>query len=48
MKVYIGQIKPTLGNVEKNLNILLEVIDKAIAEKNDIVVFPELSLVSYK
>ena len=33
MKVYIGQIKPTLGNVEKNLNIMLEVIDKAIANK---------------
>lgn len=47
MKVYIGQIKPTLGNVEKNLNMMLEVIDKAIAEKNDIVVFPELSLTGY-
>ena len=47
MKVYIGQIKPTLGNVERNLNIMLEVIDKAIAEKNDIVVFPELSLTGY-
>ena len=26
---------------------MLEVIDKAIAEKNDIVVFPELSLTGY-
>lgn len=47
MKVYIGQIKPTLGNVEKNLNMMLEVIDRAIAEKNDIVVFPELALTGY-
>lgn len=47
MKVHIGQIKPTLGNVEKNLNMMLEVIDKAIAEKNDVVVFPELSLTGY-
>lgn len=47
MKVYIGQIKPTLGNVEKNLNMMLEVIEKAIAEKNDVVVFPELSLTGY-
>lgn len=47
MKVYIGQIKPTLGNIEKNLNMMLEVIDRAIAEKNDIVIFPELSLTGY-
>ena len=47
MKVYIGQIKPTLGNVEKNLNMMLEVIEKAIAEKNDVVVFPELALTGY-
>ena len=47
MKVYIGQIKPTLGNVEKNLNMMLEVIDRAITEKNDIVIFPELSLTGY-
>ena len=31
MKVYIGQIKPTLGNVEKHLNMMLVVIEKAIA-----------------
>lgn len=47
MKIYIGQIKPTLGNIEKNLNMMLEVIDRAIAEKNDIVIFPELSLTGY-
>lgn len=47
MKVYIGQIKPTLGNVEKNLNMMLEVIEKAIEKKSDIVVFPELSLTGY-
>ena len=47
MKVYIGQIKPTLGNIEKNLNMMLEVIDRAITEKNDIVIFPELSLTGY-
>lgn len=47
MKVYIGQIKPTLGNMEKNLNMMLEVIEKAIEEKSDIVVFPELSLTGY-
>lgn len=47
MKVYIGQIKPTLGNMEKNLNMMLEEIEKAIGEKSDIVVFPELSLTGY-
>lgn len=47
MKVYIGQIKPTLGNVEKNLNMMLETVDRAIEEKSDIVIFPELSLTGY-
>ncbi|WP_300391179.1 nitrilase-related carbon-nitrogen hydrolase [Fusobacterium sp.] len=47
MKVYMGQIKPTLGNVEKNLEMMVEHIDRAIEEKSDIIVFPELSLTGY-
>ncbi|WP_291259519.1 nitrilase-related carbon-nitrogen hydrolase [Fusobacterium sp.] len=47
MKVYMGQMKPTLGNVEKNLEMMIEHIDRAIEEKSDIVVFPELSLTGY-
>lgn len=47
MKVHIEQMKPTLGNVEKNLEMMVKAIDRAIAEKNDIIVFPELSLTGY-
>lgn len=44
MKLYIKQIKPVLGNREKNLDIMIQSIDDAIAQKKEIIVFPELSL----
>ncbi len=46
-KVSVAQISPVLGDIEKNLKIHLKYIDKAIAKKADIVVFPELSLTGY-
>lgn len=47
MKISLAQIKPTLGNVKKNLELMTVNIDKAIGEGADIVVFPELSLTGY-
>lgn len=47
MKVFISQIKPTLGNVTKNLDMMVESIEKQIEAKSDIIVFPELSLTGY-
>ena len=47
IKVNIAQIKPTLGNVNKNLEIMIKNIEKAISENADLVVFPELSLTGY-
>ncbi|MBZ4683358.1 MAG: hypothetical protein PWP46_1736 [Fusobacteriaceae bacterium] len=47
LKVALAQIKPYLGDVEKNIKILQENIEKAISEKADIIVFPELSLTGY-
>ena len=44
MKLYLDQTKPLLGNVEKNLEIMLEAVEKAIAGGYDLIVFPELSL----
>lgn len=44
MKLHIKQIKPILGNKEKNLAIMVQSIDDAIAKKREIIVFPELSL----
>lgn len=47
IKVCLAQIKPTLGNVKKNLEIMCSNIEKAISEENNVIVFPELSLTGY-
>ena len=44
MKVLISQMKPYLGDVEKNLKKMLEITKRAIDEKCSVVVFPELAL----
>jgi len=46
-KVSCAQISPALGDIEKNIKLHLKYIDKAIAKKADMVVFPELSLTGY-
>jgi NAD+ synthase (glutamine-hydrolysing) len=46
-KVSAAQISPVLGDIEKNVKIHLKYIDKAIARKSDMIVFPELSLTGY-
>lgn len=45
MKISIAQIKPTLGNIEKNLQIHLDWIQKS--KKAELIIFPELSLTGY-
>jgi len=47
MKIAIAQISPLLGLVDKNLEIHLEFIEKAVKEKADLIIFPELSLTGY-
>lgn len=47
MRVHIEQMKPVLGDREKNLLKMLEAIDKGIASGEDIIVFPELCLNGY-
>lgn len=47
MKISLAQIKPSLGNVKKNLEIMVENINKAIEDKGELVVFPELALTGY-
>ena len=44
MKILISQIKPYLGDVEKNLEKILRDGEEGIKENCDIAVFPELSL----
>jgi len=48
MKIALAQIAPVLGDVRKNLEAHLQIIDKAVKEKADLVVFPELSLTGYR
>lgn len=47
MRVHIEQMKPVLGDIEKNLLKMLEAIDEGIANGEDLIVFPELSLNGY-
>lgn len=47
IKLSLAQIKPTLGNLQKNFEIHLKAIARAKKEKCDLVVFPELSMTGY-
>lgn len=47
MKAAIAQIKPTLGNIGKNLQMMMKKIEEAKEQGMDIVVFPELALSGY-
>ena len=47
MKVALAQIAPHLGDVNKNFDLHLKWIKKAIEEKVDLLIFPELSLSGY-
>lgn len=47
MKVHLAQMKPVLGNLEKNAQKHFEIIEQAVSEGCDLVVFPELSLTGY-
>ncbi|HEY0047876.1 MAG TPA: NAD+ synthase [Pyrinomonadaceae bacterium] len=42
MKVTIGQINTTNGDIEGNVAKIIEAIEKAKADKSDIIVFPEV------
>ena len=47
MRIAIAQISPVLGEVRKNVEIHLELMERARREKADLLVFPELSLTGY-
>jgi NAD+ synthase (glutamine-hydrolysing) len=47
MRIAVAQISPVLGEVRKNLDVHLELLEKARGEKADLLVFPELSLTGY-
>jgi predicted amidohydrolase len=47
MKIALAQIRPRLGQVDHNLQMHLETIERAKQQHLDILVFPELSLTGY-
>ena len=47
LKISIAQTNTVLADVDKNLAKHIELINKAIDKKNDVVFFPELSLTGY-
>jgi predicted amidohydrolase len=48
MQVSLGQMSPTLGNVEANLQKHHTYIDEAISQQSNVVVFPELGVTGYQ
>jgi len=47
MKVALAQVSPRLGDVRQNVDMHLDVLEKARRSKTDLVVFPELGLTGY-
>ena len=47
MKIAMAQVNTTVGDLEGNRTLVLEVLGKAVQEGADLVVFPELCLTGY-
>ncbi len=47
IKIALGQISPVLGDLERNIEKHCNLIEEAITQKVDLIVFPELSLTGY-
>ena len=47
MKITLAQIYPTLGDLNKNLQLIESKINLAIEKKQQLIVFPELALTGY-
>ena len=48
MKISLAQIRSAKGDILENIKIHEKWIELAIAEKSDLIVFPELSLIGYE
>lgn len=46
-KIALAQINPVLGDIQKNIRKHIQICDRAIRNKADLVIFPELSLTGY-
>ncbi|RXG11533.1 carbon-nitrogen hydrolase [Leeuwenhoekiella aestuarii] len=48
MKISLAQTKFEKGNLIKNIQNHLELVERAIDLKSDLIVFPELSIINYE
>jgi len=48
MRIGLAQIKPITGNIEANITLHTQSINTAIANKVDLIIFPELSITGYE
>lgn len=48
MKIALAQIRTKKGNISENIKTHLKYIDKAIDQKSDLIIFPELSITGYE
>tara|TARA_R110002111_G_scaffold82930_10_gene130547 strand:- start:309 stop:1031 length:723 start_codon:yes stop_codon:yes gene_type:complete len=48
MKICVAQTKSEIGNIKANIENHLRWITRAVTEKTDLIVFPELSLLGYE
>ncbi len=48
MKLGVAQVRPFNGDIDKNITSHKKLIARAVSEKADLIVFPELSLTGYE
>ena len=48
MKICIAQTKAVRGNVQENILNHIDKIERAIAHRADLIIFPELSITGYE
>lgn len=46
-RVTLAQMRPALGDLERNLDVHRQLVEQATADESDLIVFPELSLTGY-
>src|SRR5689334_3858196 len=47
MRIALGQIDPTVGDIQGNLALMLRFAKDAVARNAELIVFPELSVTGY-
>jgi predicted amidohydrolase len=48
MKICVAQTRPAKGDIEKNLEQHLKLVDMSLAYGTDLIIFPELSITGYE